>query len=439
MPTRKFVAQTVRALKADARRIDYFDAMTPGFGLRITPTGVKTWFYMYRVNGKRLRRWTLGRYPALSLADARDKVRVAVGALAKDGADPAAEKRRDRGAKTVNDLAAEYLAKHARVKKSSWAADEWQLKKDVLPAWRYRLVKDIKRTDVVTLLDTIADPTGRNAPQSAVHVRRLLSKMFNFALARDYGIEYNPVQATEPPAPSGRRTRVLDGREIAALMHGLDAERDAGYVLTAAWLRLILLTGQRPGEVLAMEWTRLELGNRDGWWTVRVSKNGDPIRAALSPQAVACLRQVASWSRRRHQEIEQNMAGRRERREFSRFVFPAGSRARSRVRVGDDGAVRTVYEDRHMAGMQHNACERIRTRVGIADFNPHDLRRTAGTALAELGVPRFVVERVLNHTDRTITSVYDRYAYGKEKMAAATKLGAYIDRMTKQHRARRIA
>jgi integrase len=413
--------------------------MTPGFGLRITPSGVKTWFYMYRINGKRLRRWTVGRYPALSLADAREKVRVAVGRLAKDGSDPAAEKVGERAARTVNDLAAEYLAKHAKVKKSSWAADAWQLKKDILPAWRHRLVKHIKRADVVALLDTIADPMGRNAPQSAVHVRRLLSKMFNFALARNYGIEYNPVQGTEPPAPSGRRTRVLDGREIAALMRGLDAERDAGYVLTAAWQRLILLTGQRPGEVLAMEWGRLELGNREGWWTVRVSKNGDPIRAALSPQAVACLREVASWSRRRHEEVEQNMIGRRERRELSRFVFPAGSRARSRIRVGDDGEMRKVYEDRHMAGTQHNACERIRGRAGIADFNPHDLRRTAGTALAELGEPRFVVERVLNHTDRTITSVYDRYAYSKEKMAAVTKLGAYVERMAKQHRPRRIA
>lgn len=78
--------------------------------------------------------------------------------------------------------------------------------------------------------------------------------MFNFALARDYGIEYSPVQGTDPPAHGGRRTRVLDGREIGALVHGLDRERDQGYPLTAAWQRLILLTGQRPGEVLAMEW-----------------------------------------------------------------------------------------------------------------------------------------------------------------------------------------
>jgi integrase len=304
----------------------------------------------------------------------------------------------------------------------------------VLPAWRHVTVKQITRADVVTLLDTIADPAGRNAPHSAVHVRRLLSKMFNFALARNYGLEYNPVQGTEPPAPNGRRTRVLDGREIGALMHALDEERACGSWLTAAWQRLILLTGQRPGEVLAMEWDTLELGARDGWWTVRMSKNGDPIRAALSPQAVRTLRELAAWARRRHDEVERHMAGRREPREFSRFVFPAGARARSRVQVDADGSTHSVYGDRHMAGTQHNACERIRARAGIADFNPHDLRRTAGTTMAELGVPRFIVERVLNHTDRTVTSVYDRYSYSTEKMAAVRKLGACVDRMATLHR-----
>jgi integrase len=439
MPTLRLTAQTVQSLKPKPQRVDYFDATTPGFGLRLTPGGVKTWFFMYRVNGKRLRRWTIGRYPTLSLADAREKMKIASGDLAKGGIDPAATKIQSRTARTIDDLAAEYLTKHAMVKKKSWRADDWQLKKDILPAWRYRPVQDIKRLDVVALLDDIADPNGRNAPQSAVHVRRLLSKMFNFALARDYGIEYNPVQGTDPPAHGGRRTRVLDGREIGALEHGLDRERDNGYALTAAWQRLILLTGQRPGEVLAMEWNKLELGKREGWWTVRMSKNGDPIRAALSVQAVACLRELAKGSRQRHEEIERNMEGRRERREFSQFVFPAGARARSRTTVGADGEAQKAYEDRHMSGTLHNACERIRENAGIDDYNPHDLRRTAGTTMAELGVPRFIIERVLNHTDRTVTSVYDRYSYSKEKMAAVTKLGAYVQKMAKPQRSRHVA
>jgi integrase len=439
VPSKRFNAQTVKSLRPQARRVDYFDSTTPGLGLRVTPNGIKTWFFMYRVNGKRLRRWTIGRYSTFSLADAREKVKIANGGLAKEGLDPAAAKIESRGARTVGELADEYMTKHAKVKKSSWRADEWQLGKDVLPAWRHLPVKNIKRADVVALLDGIADPSGRNAPQSAVHVRRLLSKMFNFALSRDYRIEYNPVQGTDPPGHGGRRTRVLDGREIGALIRGLDLERDNGYPLTAAWQRLILLTGQRPGEVLSMEWSRLELGRRTGWWTVRLSKNGDPIRAALSPQAVSCIRELATWSKRRHEEIERNMNGRREPRAFSRFVFPAGPRARTRLLSEPSGEERKAFEDRHMSTMLHKACERIRENAEILDYNPHDLRRTAGTTMAELGVPRFIIERVLNHTDRTVTSVYDRYTYAKEKMDAVVKLGAYVSKIARARHPTRVA
>src|SRR3989442_15931059 len=96
MPTRTFTAQTVHALKPHATRVDYFDRTTPGFGLRITPAGVKTWFFMCRVNGARLRRWPIGRDPTLSVADAREKMKLADGGLAKAGGAPAAAKIPDR-------------------------------------------------------------------------------------------------------------------------------------------------------------------------------------------------------------------------------------------------------------------------------------------------------------------------------------------------------
>jgi hypothetical protein len=76
-----------------------------------------------------------------------------------------------------------------------------------------------------------------------------------------------------------------------------------------------------------------------------------------------------------------------------------------------------------MSAMLHNACERIRENAGIDDYNPHDVRRTAGTTMAELGVPRFIVERVLNHTDRTVTSIYDRYTLAKKKWRPSRSSG----------------
>jgi integrase len=103
------------------------------------------------------------------------------------------------------------------------------------------------------------------------------------------------------------------------------------------------------------------------------------------------------------------------------------------------GGVQKAYQHRNMSGMLHNACERSRENAGIGDYSPHDLRRTAATTMAELGVPRFITERVSNHTDRTVTSDYDRYSYRKEEMAAVIKLGAFVERMAKRHRSRRVA
>ena len=143
---------------------------------------------------------------------------------------------------------------------------------------------------------------------------------------------------------------------------------------------------------------------------------------AVPAQAVTCLRELEAWSRAQHAEIECTMEGRRETRPPSRFVFPAGSRARSRVLVDEPGTSRR----RITAGI----CRRCSTmRVNgsqsgpASDYNPHDLRRTAGTTMAELGVSRFIIERVLNHTDRTVTSIYDRYSYSKKARSRAKTRG----------------
>src|SRR5258708_31855827 len=85
-------------------------------------------------NGERVRGGSMGRYPGLSAADARDKIKIAAGDLAKKGVDPAATKSQHRTARSIGDLAAEYLTKHAMVKKKSWRAGEWELKKENLPA-----------------------------------------------------------------------------------------------------------------------------------------------------------------------------------------------------------------------------------------------------------------------------------------------------------------
>jgi integrase len=255
--------------------------------------------------------------------------------LIDKGDDPAAAKSEQRHVKVVRDLATEYMTLHARPSKKTWRRDQWILDKDVLPTLGNVPVRDVTRQQIQRLLDPIRDPEGRNAPGSVLPVRRLLSKMFNFALPRDYGIEYNPVTRTDAPKP-GKRTRNLTDAELGQFLDALDAETEAGHRNIATWLRLILLTGQRPGEVAAMRWDALDIfapgrkGVTTGFWDVKTSKNGDPINAALSRETVRVLRAWRDYSEREHARIETNMAGRRPPRELSAFVFPAGRGRRNR-------------------------------------------------------------------------------------------------------------
>src|SRR5215475_2521187 len=151
---------TVRAVQAlrppTAGQTDYWDAENPGFGLRVSVGGRMAWVVMYR-HGNVKRRLTLGTYPALSLADAREQAGRALRAVQYDGADPAANKKADRAAETFEELAQEYLERHAKREKRSWRKDLLILEKDVLPRFGKRKAKDITRRDIIAALNNVVE------------------------------------------------------------------------------------------------------------------------------------------------------------------------------------------------------------------------------------------------------------------------------------------
>src|SRR5262249_24602352 len=150
-------------------QVDYFDTKAPGIGLRLSNSGRKTWFVMYRSSG-RLRRLTLGTYPVLSLADARSQATAAKHSVAK-GEDPALEKESARTPPTVTDVATQYLERYAKQRKKSWRDDARLLHREVLPEWGHRKAHDIRRKDVLTLLDGIVE---RGSPIQANRVLALV-------------------------------------------------------------------------------------------------------------------------------------------------------------------------------------------------------------------------------------------------------------------------
>jgi integrase len=350
---------------------DYLDDTLTGFGVRVHHTGRKAFFVRYDLGTGR-KRLTIGTYPTLSLADARDQAKDILGRVAR-GEDPQQEKRADRHAITFRQLAEQYLELHAKRRKKSWREDERILEVDLLPAWKRRKAKDIGRRDVAELLDGIVE---RGAPIMANRTKALVSKIYNFGLGRDL-VDHNPCLGVPMPAKAKQSDRVLSEDEIRSLWQALDGLDP----VMAATFKMRLLTAQRGVEVLSMRWEHID----GAWWTIpaEVSKNGLTHRVPLAPQTQQLLEQLRP------------LTG------DSEWVFASPRKP---------GA--------HITAVQ-KAAERLVRETGV-EFVPHDLRRTAASCMTSVGISRLVVSKILNHVESGITAVYDRHSYDAEKREALT-------------------
>jgi hypothetical protein len=179
----KLTDRSLETLRPRAARYEVWDDARKGFGVRITPRGVKSFVWVYHFGGKP-RRLTFGTYPRLTLADAGVKLAEAKQLLDTDvdpGSRVVAERAADRGAETVEELVAAYLDRYARPRKRSAAEDERILRKDVLSRWSNLKAKDITRRDIVKLLNEIVD---RGAPIQANRTLTILRRMFRFAVGQ---------------------------------------------------------------------------------------------------------------------------------------------------------------------------------------------------------------------------------------------------------------
>jgi integrase len=281
----KFTDRSIRSLTTSEKRYIEWKDGGGGLGIRVMPSGRKTFIFMYRVDG-RPRMMTLGVYPKTTLADAHQDHANALKLLEK-GTDPG-EKRVEaneasRNAETVSELVTEYMEKWAKPRKRSWKQDKGILDKDVLPKWKRRKARDITRRDVITLLDSIVD---RGAPITANKTLAVIRKMFNFAISRDI-IETSPCAAILAPSKVSQRDRILTGEEIKDFWEKLSTTKMADTTKLA--LKLQLVTAQRRGEVATIAWDDLDL--ESGWWTIPTerSKNKLPHRVPLSEQAIQIL------------------------------------------------------------------------------------------------------------------------------------------------------
>ena len=388
----KLTARFVQTAKAAPGKTytDHKDDATSGLYLRVLAGGTRSWLYIYKMGGKQ-RRATLGNYPAMSLADARStamewRLRI------KDGIDPQALRDQQKAERlsmpTVAAFADMYIERYAKPNKRSWKQDRGHLDRDVLPAIGKLPMDQVHRRDVLAMVDTIRD---RGAPVLANRALAVTRKMFNFAVERGV-LETSPVTGIKATRETSRE-RILSDDELRQLWRatGTDSRMNP---MTRLALRLLLLTATRAGEVCGMERGELDFGN--ALWTLPAarSKNKLTHTIPLSPEALSATQEALAlaWS--------------------DRWVFPA------------------ARGDGHLTGF---ALNQAMERLFPVDNHPtpHDLRRTAATRMSEEN-NRVIVDKVLNHKDRSVGGIYDRYSYDREKRAALEAWAARLIRIVER-------
>jgi integrase len=372
----------VRTVSAPATgRIEVRDSKTPGFALRVTEKGSKSWVLIYYLNGRKAR-LTLGAYPEMSLADARKWARKHRNEI-ENGKDPAAVKRSARAAQTVSEAAEVYIERWAKPNKRTWTGDQWMLNKHVLPYWRDRKLREIQRADVIDLLERIA----KTAPIVANRVRALLSKLFRFAISRAL-CEVNPVRDTVRPAKENPREFSLTPAQIRTVW---DAVNELQNDRVRDFYKISFLTCGRRGEVLGMRWDEIDLGA--ALWSVPVdrTKNGRAWRVPLPVTAVAVLSE------------------RKARAGASPLVF-----ADSEGQLLKPGGLRFTH------------CAFIEA-VGVP-FRVHDIRSISVTQIAEMGTPPDVLDALLNHVNSGVTRRhYDHYSRQPEHRRALLRWDNWLN------------
>lgn len=358
-----------------------------GFGILIGKRK-KTWVFRYsfQEGNKTVRKlMTLGQYPAVTLEEAHKEAAEARLKVAR-GIDPGAEiknaKVARKAAPTIEEAIRELYDEELKDKRSGKETLRI-LSYDVIPHWGSRKVADITRRDIKLLLNGVK----ARAPITANRVYSALSRLFGYCVEGGI-IDNSPFTHVKKPVKEIAKDRVLTDTELKLLWEGLSPTNKAVdiYRGTKLAMKMIILTGCRPGEVVGARWDEI----KDAVLTIPAErmKGAELHRVPLTDMAIEVLEEARTLSG------------------DSPYIFRSPHK---------DSAPLT-------AGSLSRAVLRHRAEMGIeAAFTPHDLRRTLRTGLAELGVQDVVGERIMAHKLQGILKVYNRYSYDKEKLEALSQ------------------
>ena len=386
---------------------DHTDPATAGLQLRVraTRTGSsRTWLFRYTWRGEWVR-IVIGHYPGMVLAEARERA-IELRKAIDEGIDPRRARPRRRQQPTAMPLSAdtakatdkhsvdflviEFVERFLRPhrKRPEWA--EAILARDVLPRWKGRDARSITPAEVIEMLDAIV---ARGSPVAANRAASLVGQLFKFAVHRRIVVS-SPVQLLYRPGGKEKpRERVLSDDELRAYLS--DPLSCTRYDKLSHIVNILLLTGQRRGELAQAKWSEIDWEEKT--WTIP-DENAKAGRGHVVP--------LSQWAVREFEALK-----RLSRR--SPWVLP-DSTGESRI------------DPMRLSRSLARCIPRFKER-GIAPFTLHDLRRTCRTGLSRLKVEPHVAERVLNHAQPGIAGVYDRFAYLGEKREALEKWAAHLE------------
>jgi integrase len=322
----------------------------------------------------------------MSLADAREAWRAGR-RLVSEGENPA--RQRPAASDSFAAVAAEWMRRDQASNRT--ASDvKRAIERDVMPAWRDRLVATLTRRDVIELIDAVAD---RGAPIMARRLHAYLHRLFRWCVGR--GItESNPMADLPKPGAEVRRDRVLTDAELSAVWNATDR---LGWPFGPA-IKLMILTGARRDEIGALRWS--EVGGDEIKLDGARTKNGEPHTIPLASAVVAII------------ETLPRVGG-------GDFVFSTTGNTPvsgwSKAKAALDGAAAEIYG-----------------RGPLPYWRLHDLRRTCATGLQRLGIGLQAIEAVLGHIGGSragIVAVYQRHSFAVEKRAALAAWAREVERI----------
>jgi integrase len=347
----------LRSVKPDPQRVTmWWDDKLRGLVLAVQPSGRKSWKAVY--SHGRPRWYHIGDAQALGLADARKLASRVMFAVA-EGKDPVADRVAERGKGTFAELAERYLNEYAKKKNKSWKQADFLVRKYLLPKWAK--LASVTRRDVEVMHASIEKPILANQVIAAASV------IFSWAVKKAI-IAVNPCVGVDRNKAKARE-RVLSDAEVALFWPKLNPA-----------LRMILLTGQRPGEVEHLRREHVV----EGWWEMP----GEPV-----PD----------------------------------LDWPGTKNARSH-RVWLSAPVQAMLPDFFAKKYRwlDRAMRSICAELEVEKATPHDLRRTALTAITRLKFGRDAMDRIANHKEDAVTDIYDRYSYSEEDKGIMETLGRHI-------------